>query len=252
MQRTLLAVALAALAATAVAVGGVGAAPLSAPSAEAQPQDNPTVDDYEFAVVDHDDWLADRDVDARTVAELLLADAETGDELRALFETGEPLAMDVYGSLADDADAAHVVVTPAPGIDRSAPSEQHPRVEATVDLGDRSVDLVGASDARDAEADAVTLNASEVAVTESVTVEHGSGDSVTVQTDDAVVREDATVLVSDDTVTVDVADVEGVEAVQTIEVTEIPETDVERDAGFDGHSDDEADDGSDDRGRSDA
>ena len=184
MHRNTLAVALAALAATALAVGGVAAAPASAPSSDAQPADRLTADDYEFTVVDHDDWLADRDADAAAVADLLFADSETGSELRALFEADDQLAIDVYGSLDADADAAHVIVTPAPGIDESVPSEQRPRVEATVDVADGSVDFVGASGASDAGTDAVTLNESEVDVTGSVTIDEGTDASFGVQTSD--------------------------------------------------------------------
>ncbi|MUV61443.1 hypothetical protein [Halobacterium sp. CBA1126] len=160
MNAKSLAVALAALAVTALAAGGVGAAPLSAPDKEVQPADRPTVDGYEFAVVDHHNWLDDRDADGEAVAELLLADAETGGALRDLFEADKPLALDVYGALVQGGDAAHVVVTPAPGIDESSTSEQRPRVAAVVDLGDDTVRLVGASGARDESADAVTLNTS--------------------------------------------------------------------------------------------
>jgi hypothetical protein len=86
-----------------------------------------------------------------------------------------------------DGDAAHVVVTPAPGIDESSPSEQRPRVEAVVDLDDDTVRFVGASGPRDESADAVTLNASAMEVAESITVENATGDAFVVQTFDGEV-----------------------------------------------------------------
>ncbi|WP_336035974.1 hypothetical protein [Halobacterium yunchengense] len=218
MNARLPAVALAALAATALAVGGVGAVAPSAPEHEAQPTDHPAVDGYEFAATDHDDWLADRDADAERVAELLLADDETGGELRGLFDGDETLALDVYGSLQEDADAAHVVVTPAPGIDESSPSEQQPRVEAVVDLGDGSVELVGASAPEDAADDAVTLNESAVDLAESITAENATGDAfVVTASDDETLDGDAVTFES--VVVNDAGSVDGI-VVETVSTNE--------------------------------
>jgi len=195
------AVALALAAVVGVAAGGVAALDASAPGADAQPDEDPTVDGYEFAAVaDHDDWLADRDADASAVAERLLA-GETGDAVREQFDAGEPLAVDVHGDLQpEDADAAHVVVTQAPVLADSNVSEQEPRVEATVDLDEDAASLVGVSTPSDG-ADADVRNASEADASIDLAAENATGDAFTVTaSDDAAVlsAEDATAVTLDE------------------------------------------------------
>jgi hypothetical protein len=185
MNEKLPAVALALAAVVAVAAGGVAALDASAPGPDAQDDEHPTtVDGYEFAAVaDHDDWLADRDADASTLADRLLA-GETGEAVREQFDAGEPLALDVYGSLQSEPDRAHVVVTPAPVLADSDVSEQEPRVEATVNPGEDTATLVGVSAPSDG-SDATTVrNASEVDDAIEVTAENATGDSFTVAADD--------------------------------------------------------------------
>jgi hypothetical protein len=181
MTAKLLTLVLAVAVATAAAAGGVTAVPAaSTPNPDAQPDERPTADGYEFAVTDHDDWLADREADADAVAERLLADEAVGAELRELFDADTVLALDVYGSLQQNADSAHVIVTPAPGIEDSSAAEQDPRIEATVDLGDGTVEFVGASTQTDD--DVVQRNASEVDATTSVSVGNTTGDVFTART----------------------------------------------------------------------
>jgi hypothetical protein len=200
MNEKLPAVALVLVAVVAVTAGGVAALDVSAPGPDAQHDEHPTADGYEFvAVADHDDWLADRDADASTVAERLL-DGETGAAVREQFDAGEPLAVDVYGDLQpDDADSAHVVVTQAPVLADSNVSEQEPRVEATVDLGEDGASLVGVSTPSDG-VDADVRNASEVNASLDLAAENATGDAFTVTASD-----DAAVLSAGDmtTVTVD-------------------------------------------------
>lgn len=181
MNETLLAVALSVAAVVGVAAGGVAALDVSAPGADAQHDGDSTVDGYAFEPVDHDDWLADRDADASTVAELLLT-GEAGDAIREQFDAGEPLAMDVYGSLQSDTDSAHVVVTPAPGVTESTAADQEPRVEATVDLGAGAATLVGVSTPSDDEA--AVRNASEVDASADLATENATGSEFTVAVSD--------------------------------------------------------------------
>src|SRR6056297_452786 len=115
MRTKLLALALAAM--VAIGTGGIVAANTAGSDTDEQSTTTPdpastatvTADGYAFAVVDHDDWFTgDRADDRETVASLIADDEDAGEKLRSLYDGGEKLRMDVYGSLQQDAASAHV------------------------------------------------------------------------------------------------------------------------------------------------
>lgn len=193
-------IALALVATVAIGTGGIVAANSASPDAadtHSSTTQTATVDagGYAFVVSDQGNWFAgDRADDHETVAHLLVTDDEVGDRLRTLLEADQRLRIDVYGSLQSEDDSAHVRVYP----DRSsATGDPRPLLEATVDLGTETVELVGVStepveadDVRSAdESESVDFDASAVPASPDGTFEirtGANGNGTTLVADSAI------------------------------------------------------------------
>ena len=156
-------------------IGAGGAVAAGASPATDATQDDQTPDeltdgagDYEVTVSDEDGWLTDRQESATAVQQLVMNDADASETVRQVFGETEQLQMELYGSLVEDEDSAHVRITAA-----NPESEVDPLlVEVTVDLENETVTVVGSDGERTAADETVTADQSVTMTTLSVA---GSG-----------------------------------------------------------------------------
>jgi hypothetical protein len=144
-------------------IGAGGAVAAGASPATDATQDDRTPDeltdgagDYEVTVSDEDGWLTDRQESATAVQQLVMNDADASETVRQVFDETEQLQMELYGSLVEDEDSAHVRITAA-----NPESAVDPLlVEVTVDLENETVTVVGSDGERTSAGETVTVDQS--------------------------------------------------------------------------------------------
>ena len=159
MRTKLIALALTAM----LTIGAGGAVAAGASPATDATHDDQTPDeltdgagDYEVTVSDEDGWLTDRQESATAVQQLVMNDADASETVRQVFGETEQLQMELYGSLVEDEDSAHVRITAA-----NPESEVDPLlVEVTVDLDNETVTVVGSDGERTTAGETVTVDQS--------------------------------------------------------------------------------------------
>ena len=159
MQTKLIALALTAM--LTIGAGGVvaaGASPTTDATHDDQTEHERTdeVDNYEFVVSDEGQWLTDRQESTELVPKLVMNDADASEQVRQVFAEDERLQMELYGSLVDDEDSAHVRIT---AVDPES-SVDPLLVEVTVNLENETVSVVGSDDERTTAGETVTVEQS--------------------------------------------------------------------------------------------
>ncbi|WP_340097993.1 hypothetical protein [Salinibaculum salinum] len=159
MRTKLIALALTAM--LTIGAGGVvaaGASPATDETHDDQTEHEQTdeVGNYEFVVSDEDQWLTDRQESTESIPKLVMNDADASEQVRQVFAEDERLQMELYGSLGEGDDSAHVRIT---AVDPES-SVDPLLVEVTVDLENETVTVVGSDDERTTADETVTVEQS--------------------------------------------------------------------------------------------